>query len=103
MEERQDNTKNIKLIRQRIKEDKIKDLISLVKQSQTKVNSISKLLTDKENEIRRKASEEILAQQSEQPVEVKTDDVSKKAENRLKKQQKLQSKSPLLNLLKKKQ
>lgn len=96
MEERQDNTKNIKLIRQRIKEDKIKDLISLVKQSQTKVNSISKLLADKENEIRRKASEEILAQQGEQPVEVKTDDASKKAEKAPKKATKAPKQEPVV-------
>ena len=57
MEERQDNTKNIKILRQRLKEDKVKGLISSVKQSQTKINSITKLLSEKENEMRRKAVE----------------------------------------------
>ena len=42
MEERQDNTKNIKILRQRLKEDKVKDLVALAKQSQSKVNSITK-------------------------------------------------------------
>ena len=57
MEERKDNNKNIKILRQRIKDEKVKELISAVKKSQAAANSITKLLVDKENELRRKASE----------------------------------------------
>ncbi len=59
MEERQDNTKNIKILRQRIKEEKIKNLLSTAKQTQSRVNSISKLLGEKETELRRKAAEDV--------------------------------------------
>ena len=69
MEERQDNTKNIKILRQRLKEDKVKDLVALAKQSQSKVNSITKVLSDKENELRRKANEVVV--ESEKVVEEK--------------------------------
>ena len=60
MEERQDNTKNIKILRQRIKEEKVKGLLTSAKQTQTRVNSISKLLGEKESELRRKAAEEVV-------------------------------------------
>ena len=40
MEERQDNTKNIKILRQRIKEEKVKELLTSAKQAQTRVSSI---------------------------------------------------------------
>ena len=60
MEERQDNTKNIKILRQRIKEEKIKGLLTSAKQTQTRVSSISKLLGEKESELRRKAAEEVV-------------------------------------------
>ena len=52
MEERKDNNKNIKILRQRIKDEKVKELISAVKKSQAAANSITKLLVDKENELR---------------------------------------------------
>ena len=86
MEERQDNTKNIKILRQRLKEDKVKGLISSVKQSQTKINSITKLLSEKENEMRRKAVEEINEQtavpvkeeKGEEKPEIKAAETTKK-------------------------
>ena len=74
MEERQDNTKNIKILRQRIKEEKVKELLTSAKQAQTRVNSISKLLGEKETELRRKAAEEVavvetVAEEKSAPVE----------------------------------
>ena len=58
MEERQDNTKNIKILRQRLKDEKVKGLVSAVKQSQSMINSISKLLAEKENAVRNANVEE---------------------------------------------
>ena len=74
MEERQDNTKNIKILRQRIKEEKVKTLLTSVKQTQSRVNSISKLLGDKEAELRRKAAEEVAV--AEAPVAEKEEPVT---------------------------
>ncbi len=73
MEERKDNNKNIKILRQRLKDEKVKELISAVKKSQSTANSISKLLADKENELRAKAIEHQKADVVEQvaPVEEK--------------------------------
>ena len=59
MEERQDNTKNIKLMRQRLKDEKVKGLLTDAKKVQSQVGSISKLLSEKENELRKKAVEEV--------------------------------------------
>ena len=69
MEERQDNTKNIKILRQRIKEEKVKELLTSAKQAQTRVSSISKLLGEKESELRRKAVEEVAVVESAPAVE----------------------------------
>lgn len=55
MEERQDSTKNVKMLLQMVKDDKLKDLHDKVKAAQTKASSIVKKLNEKENELKRKA------------------------------------------------
>ena len=92
MEERQDNTKNIKILRQRIKEEKIKNLVASVKQAQSGINGVAKLLADKEKELHNKevevanptlekveVSAEVPAEKVEKPVK-KTETAKKKAE-----------------------
>lgn len=54
MEERQDNTKNVKILLQMLKDGKLKELSDNVKGAQAKASSISKKLSEKENELRRK-------------------------------------------------
>ena len=58
MEERQDNTKNVKILLQMIKDEKLKELRENVKEAQGKAASIAKKLNEKENERRRKLKEE---------------------------------------------
>jgi len=58
MEERQDNTKNVKILLQMLKDDKLKDLRENVKGAQGKAASIAKKLGEKENELRRRLKEE---------------------------------------------
>ena len=60
MEEvKQDVTKNVKMLGQILKEEKLKDLLDKIKKSQTKASAIVKTLNDKENELRKKAQAEI--------------------------------------------
>ncbi len=75
MEEKQDNTKNIKILRQRLKEDKVKTLHSSAKKVQSRVNSISKSLTDKEKELRKKATEQLVEVEETAVVETVTESV----------------------------
>lgn len=90
MEERQDNTKNIKILRQRIKEEKIKNLVASVKQSQSGINGVAKLLADKEKELHNKEVEvanpalEKVEVSAEVPVE-KVEKPAKKTETAKKK------------------
>ena len=58
MEERQDNTKNVKILLQMLKDEKFKDLRESVKTAQGKASSIAKKLNEKESELRRKLKEE---------------------------------------------
>ena len=58
MEERQDNTKNVKILLQMIKDEKLKELRENVKEAQGKAASIAKKLNEKDNERRRKLKEE---------------------------------------------
>ena len=60
MEEvKQDVTKNVKMLGQILKEEKLKDLLDKIKKSQSKASAIVKTLNDKENELRKKAQAEI--------------------------------------------
>ena len=77
MEERQDNTRNIKLLRATLKEEKIKELINEVKQSQVKANAISKKLGEKEAELRRAAIANATAEVAVSPAESKPEKVKK--------------------------
>ena len=61
MEERQDSTKNVKILLQTLKEEKLKKLGEKVKNARAKAASIVKKLNDKEQELRKKASEAELA------------------------------------------
>ncbi len=54
MEERQDTTKNVKILLQMLKDEKLKDLRENVKVAQGKASSIVKKLGEKENELKRK-------------------------------------------------
>ena len=65
MEERQDSTKNVKILLQTLKEEKLKKLGERVKTARTKASSIVKKLNEKEAEMRKKAMEADLAQNSE--------------------------------------
>ncbi len=59
MEEvKQDITKNVKVLGQILKDEKIKDLLDKIKQSQSQASAIVKKLNDKENELRQKAQAE---------------------------------------------
>ena len=58
MEERQDNTKNVKILLQMIKDEKLKELRENVKSAQGIAASIARKLNEKENERRRKLKEE---------------------------------------------
>ena len=58
MEERQDNTKNVKILLQMLKDEKFKDLRESVKTAQGKAASIAKKLNEKESELRRRLKEE---------------------------------------------
>ena len=95
MEERKDNNKNIKILRQRIKDEKVKELISAVKKSQSTANSIAKLLADKENELRAKANEakkvEVAPQVSTVEETVKTEPAPVVSEKPVKKTSKKQA------------
>ena len=70
MEERQDNTKNVKILLQMIKDERFKDLRENVKQAQQKASSIAKKLNEKENELRRKQRMEAEAEQKAAEAEV---------------------------------
>ncbi len=63
MEERQDNTKNVKILLQMLKDEKLKDLRENVKVAQGKASSIVKKLGEKENELKRKQRLEAEAEQ----------------------------------------
>ena len=63
MEERQDNTKNVKILLQMLKDEKLKDLRENVKVAQGKASSIVKKLGEKENELKRKQRLEEEAEQ----------------------------------------
>ena len=65
MEERQDSTKNVKILLQTLKEEKLKKLGERVKTARTKASSIVKKLNEKEAEMRKKAMEAELAQNGE--------------------------------------
>lgn len=59
MEEiKQDITKNVKALGQILKEEKVKDLLEKIKQSQSQASQIVKTLNDKESELRQKAKSE---------------------------------------------
>ena len=70
MEERQDNTKNVKILLQMIKDERFKDLRENVKQAQQKASSIAKKLNEKESELRRKQRMEAEAEQKAAEAEV---------------------------------
>jgi len=70
MEERQDNTKNVKILLQMIKDEKLKELRENVKLAQGKASSIAKKLNDKESELRRKQRMEAEAEQKAAEAEV---------------------------------
>ena len=63
MEERQDNTKNVKILLQMLKDEKLQDLRENVKVAQGKASSIVKKLGEKENELKRKQRLEEEAEQ----------------------------------------
>ena len=70
MEERQDNTKNVKILLQMIKDERFKELRENVKQAQNKASSIAKKLNEKESELRRKQRMEAEAEQKAAEAEV---------------------------------